>query len=197
MLTIEYINPENNIIYRYDIKDLHIEYNTFKTIMEFNSDDDICKILNSFLNDLDCTRELKGQRICMINYPIYYYRCQQYVWYMNHFINQILYNTYLDKLIERHQNNVYFEYLNPYECFNTKKKTKQKIPNKFFKTTTRNIFTNEIIYEYENPKTGERITSERDDLLEELNKPKLKKVKQSSSKDKKYISIKNMTYKFK
>lgn len=197
MITIDYINPKDNITYGFPIKDLDISYNTFKTIQEFNSDSDICKILNSFLNDLDCTREIKGQRVCMTSYPMYYYRCQQYIWYMKHFTNQILYNKYLDKLIERHQNNIYFEYVNPFIPFTNKKKTKEKVPNKFFKTVTKNIFTNEIIYEYENPKTGERITSERDDLLEELNKPKLKKVKQSSRKKEKYIPIKNMTYKFK
>lgn len=197
MLIINYKLPINNSDEEFIIKDWNIDYSTFKIIREFNNDNDICKILNSLLNDLDCTRELKGQRICMINYPIYNSKCEQYVWYMNHFISQILYNIYLDKLIKRHQDNIDFEYFNPYVINTTKKKTKQKVPNKFFKTATRNIFTNEVIYEYENPKTGERITSERDDLLEELNKPKLKKVKQSSSKKEKYIPIKNMTYKFK
>lgn len=197
MLVIKYINPINGNKEDYVIDDWNIDYATFKTIRDFKTDKDICMILNSIYKDIDCTREIKGQRVCMTTYPIYTMKLQQYIWYLSHLQNQFLYNKYYNLITEVHQININFENDNPYIPLVSKKSRKQKVPNKFFKTTTYDMFTGNVIYEYENPKTGERITSEDGDLLDKLNASKCKKVKQSVSKDKKYVPMKLMTYKFK
>lgn len=197
MLVINYVNPINGNKEDYIIKDWNIDYATFKTIRDFKTDEDICIILDDICKDIDCTREIKGQRVCMTTYPIYVMKLQQYAWYLNHLQNQILYNKYYNIITKIHQNNIDFENNNPYIPIINKKVRKQKVLNKFFKTTTYDIFTGDVIYEYENPKTGERITSKDGDLLEKLNAPKCKKVKQSVSKDKKCVPMKFMTYKFK
>ena len=92
-----------------------------------------------------------------------------------------------------------FEIENPYkqkiQNNKTKTKTKKTIPNKFVKAVTKDLFTGEDIYVYENLKTGEIIKSKNPNLLDELNAPKEKekktKVKSIS------VSLDAMTFSFK
>ena len=67
-----------------------------------------------------------------------------------------------------------------------------KIPNKFIKYTSRDLFTQEDTYIYENPKTGEKIFSDNPNLLDELNN-KSKKKKDKSN----VVSINNLFFDFK
>lgn len=175
-----------------------IDYGFYKGIKEYYNDYDICNILNDLILDLDCTREISCGRILMTTYPMYQNRLNIYYFYLVKLVNQITYNLYLDKLINRHLNNLIYEYLNPIKPVisktTTKVKKKNKAPNKFIKQITNDLYTNEEIYIYENLYTGEIIESKNPNLLEELNAPK-KKHKSNKVKSRS-IPIDFMTFSF-
>lgn len=101
--------------------------------------------------------------------------------------NYIIYNYWLDKLLERIKENLIFENEfynsqkmkdNPHKTTNRNKGTKKSTPkNIWIKHETEDLFEGNTIYLYENLKTGEQIESTNPDMLEELNtkKPKQKK----------------------
>lgn len=161
----------------------NVDYGFYKGIKEFYTDEDICYILDNLILDLDCTREISCGRVLMTNYPIYHNRLSNYNFYLLKIQNQFVYNKYLDKLIKRHLDNLIFEYLNPLtkpviDKHSTKSINKKKVPNKFIKQITNDLYTGEEIYIYENYHTGEVIKSKNPNLLDELNnKPKKKNKK--------------------
>lgn len=171
-----------------------INYNTWKRTKEYNNDYDLCKILDSFLKDIDCTREFNGCRLCMTTYPIYKMIMSKYYYYLIKINNQFIYNKYLDKLINLHNYNIIYEYTNPINIKNKiEKKNKKQPPNKYYKYITHDLFTNEEIYLYINPKTNHEVRSTNPNLLEELNSPK-KKIKQTKIDS---IPLSAMTFSFK
>ena len=107
-----------------------IDYGFYKGIKEYYNDYDICNILNDLILDLDCTREISCGRILMTTYPMYQNRLNIYYFYLVKLVNQITYNLYLDKLINRHLNNLIYEYLNPIKPVISKTTTKVKKKNK-------------------------------------------------------------------
>ena len=176
----------------------NIDYGYYKGIKEYHNDYDLCNILDNMLTDLDCTREISCGRILMTNYPMYQIRLDNYYFYLVKLQNQITYNKYLDKLIDRHIDNLIFEYYNPIKQITTKAnvkiKKKNTKSNKFIKQTTTDLYTGEEIYIYENLKTGEIIESKNPNLLEELNSPK-KKEKSIKVKTRP-VSLDSMTFSF-
>lgn len=166
-----------------------IDYGFYKNIKEYHNDNDLCNILDDMIFDLDCTREIPCGRILMTHYPMYQTKLNNYYFYLSRLQNQILYNKYLDKLINTHNYNLIFEYFNPIKqvttAASTKIKKKTKKPNKFIKQITTDLYTGEEIYIYENFKTGEIIESKNPNLLDELNAPK----KKEKIKKVKYIGV--------
>lgn len=175
-----------------------IDYGYYKNIKNYYNDYDLCNILDNMIFDLDCTREISCGRILMTHYPMYQMKLNNYYFYLVKLQNQILYNKYLDKVIDRHIDNLIFEYYNPLKQTITKASTKIKKkntkPNKFIKQVTNDLYTGEEIYIYENLKTGEMIESKNPNLLEELNSSK-KKEKSIKVKTKP-VSLDNITFSF-
>ena len=172
-------NEEINIIIKIEYP--NIEYNDWKRTKEFNTDNDICNILDKILTNLNCKRVYEGKRVIMTTYPVY----------------QMFINQYFDKLINCHIDNILFEVMNTFVQSPVKlyPKIKNKLPeNKFIKYTTKNIFTGKETYIYENLRTLEKINSNNPNLLEELNTPKKKKIK---NKKEVGVPISYMTFSFK
>lgn len=197
MATLNYVNPITDEINYLEVQYPIIDYGKFKRLYEYNSDNDLIKILDNILKDLDCTKEYNGVRFRTTNYPIYSMFLSDYYFYVNKITNQFIYNEYIDKLIKRHIDNIVFEYNNPY-IVNTKnnKKKKKSPPNKFVKYTTKDMFTNKSKYVYCNYKTDEQIESDNPDLLDKLNS-KISKRKQNNKRKQIGVPLSAMTFNFK
>ena len=193
-ITIKYYDY---IINNYNILKLeypNVDYEFWKRTKEFKNDIDLCKILDDILKNIDCRKEFNGCRMCMTTYPMYKIIISKYYYYLIKINNQELYNKYLDKLINLHNINVIFEYCNPIKKETKEIKTKSKLPpNKYYRYLTHDLFTNEEIYLYINPRTNHEVRSNNPNLLEELNSKK-KKVKQTKVAN---IPLTAMTFSFK
>lgn len=77
----------------------NIEYNDWKRTKEFNTDNDICNILDKILTNLNCKRVYEGKRVIMTTYPVYQMFINEYYYYLIKMANQFIYNQYFDKLI--------------------------------------------------------------------------------------------------
>ncbi len=194
-------NPITNQIDNLDIKDLKLDYFSWKSIINCKTDDDVIKILNTKLKELDCTKEHSYGRTIIINSFIYDTTMSNYYYYLIKLKNQFLYNDYIDKLINRHIKNIIFEYDYPYienKNKNQNKIKKKKRPiNKFVKYVTFDMFTNKEVFVYENPFTKEIIESDNPNLLDELNAPKKKERKKSIKIKEIGVPISAMTFNFK
>lgn len=178
---MNYLNPITNEVSELAFGYPNLDYGSWKRLKDHDSNEDIINILDDILKSIDCTKEYSCGRTCMTTYPIYNIYISEYHYYILKFNNQILYNKYIDLLIQRHIDNLIFEYNNPYipktKNKYTKKKGKKAVPNQFIKQTSKDLFTGESTYYYENLHTKEVIRSDNPNLLEELNKPiKTKKV---------------------
>ena len=194
ILQLEFVNPINSQLTCLNIRYPIIDYCTFKMIKEYSNDTDLIKILDSFLEDLDCTIEYDCGRPRMTSYPIYDIILSRYYFYLIKINNQFVYNDYVNKLIDRHIKNIIFEYENPYIRKATKRKRKV---NKFVKYETYDLFTNEKKYIYHNEYTNKEIESTNPNLLEELNSPKKKEHKKVIKTKTKGVPISAMTFKLK
>lgn len=174
-----------------------IEYYNWKRLTDYKNDEDICKILDNKLQDLNCTKKYNGKLIRTINDGIYSIILNEYFYYLVKLTNQFIYNEYFDKLINCHIDNILFEITDNTMQTIVKQypKSKRKRPeNKFVKYTTIDIFTGKETYIYENLRTLEKINSDNPNLLEELNTPKKKKV---SKKKEIGVPISSMIFSFK
>lgn len=191
-----YVNPIINASEELNINYPNIDYVYFRQIKPYKNDADLVNILNDIISILDCSIIYSSGRLINTNNFIYKSKLSDYYFYLTKLNNQFIYNEYIDKLIDIHIKNIIFEYNNPIQS-KTKnktktKKTKEKLVNKYNKIVTRDLFTNEKIYIYENPKTGDKFESKDPTLLDSLNnKPKKEKVKQN-----KVVSC-NINFKFK
>lgn len=191
-----YVNPIINASEELNINYPNIDYVYFRQIKPYKNDADLVNILNDIISILDCSIIYSSGRLINTNNFIYKSKLSDYYFYLTKLNNQFIYNEYIDKLIDIHIKNIIFEYNNPIQS-KTKnktktKKTKEKLVNKYNKIVTRDLFTNEKMYIYENPKTGDKFESKDPTLLDSLNnKPKKEKVKQN-----KVVSC-NINFKFK
>lgn len=195
---VEFINPINNQINYLELKLRDIDYSKWRSYNQQGQYDCIEAILKHYLYELDCTKEYKSGRPMMTNFPIYYQRLDEYYYWLIKITNPIQYNIWLDKVIQRHIDNLIFEHEHPYIKPEPKKKvnkTKTKKKNKvgWMRQETKDLFTGETVYIYQNLDTGEYINSNNPDMLEELNKPKRK---ERTKKLKKEIDFSNFYFEF-
>lgn len=181
--TITYNNPitnnEESLIIDLDL--IYMDWAKWQIDIGLLQNKDLYAILDDYLKDLDCTRIFKSGRPMMINYTQYKIIIAEFFKILYKIPGYSIYNEYIDKLINRHIENILFEFNNPIVKKKPTQSKKQKSkPNKWIKAETNDLFTGEKRYIYENLKTGEIITSANPNLLEELNvkKEKIKKVKQ-------------------
>lgn len=199
IVTITYNNPisnnEEDLII--DIDSPRYDYADFINNLALLYIGDIYKELNSILADLDCTRIFKSGRPMMIEYSQYKINIAKFLKLLYKIPGYSIYNEYIDKLINRHIENILFEFNNPIVKKKPTNSKKQKAkPNKWIKAVTNDIFTGEERYIYENLKTGEIITSGNPDLLETLNTKKEKKTKEVKVREQVDTSLKYVTFSF-
>ena len=197
--TIIYNNPINNVeeSLNIDLEFINVDINKWHTYLYLLNNKSIYDILNDYLKDLDCTRIFKSGRPMMIEYPQYKIIMAEYIRFLNKISSFIIYNEYIDKLIQRHIDNILFEFNNPIVKKKPTNSKKQKIkPNKWVRLETDDLFTGERKYIYENLKTGETITSGNPNLLETFNNSK-KKVKKEKVEQPKIVSMNGLIFNFK
>lgn len=148
------------------------------------------KVLDSLLEDIDTTKLCGNVQIITTNSFMYDELVQKYIRFLFRIplSDYIKYNKYVQLLLDRHQENLDFEasivnnIVTPKN--NKKPSNKKKVPNKFVRTETHNLFTGELEYDYTNFATGESFISTNPNLLDELNSPKKKKkVKKEQRKE--------------
>lgn len=196
--TITYNNPitnnEESLVI--DLEIIYMDYAKWQIDLYVLYNKDLYETLDDYLEDLDCTREFKCGRPMMIQYSQYKIIIAEFLKVLNKIPGYSIYNEYIDKLINRHIENIKFEFNNPIVKKKPTQSKKQKAkPNKWIKATTNDIFTGEERYIYENLKTGELITSNNPDLLEKLNSPK-KRVKKEKVIVPKIITADGLIFKF-
>lgn len=196
-MTVEWINP---FTLTEDV--LHINRPNVDALYWYNSincktDKDIVKVLNNILDKLDCTKEYECGRPMMTTFFNYTNAMSDYYYYLLKLNNYITYNKYLDKLIQRHIDNVLFEYEHPYQPKQVGKKRRNSrnrtIPNKFIKHKTTDLFTGVDKFIYSNPKTGEEYETSNPNFEQEI-KRKQTKTKRNKTAG---VPISAMTFSFK
>lgn len=193
-LVLKSINPISYQEYEITLKYYNIDYKDWLNIDNIKSDKDLINKLNYLLKCLDCTIIYDFGRNCILNSPLYELRSSEYYYYLLKFKNQILYNLYIDKYIKQHNKNILFDFHNPI-CVEPKKK-KPKAKKGFIKQESRDLFSGEITYQYVNLSTNEIITSNDPNLLETLNKPKVRIKKEKVTKVTS-VPLSSMTFNFK
>ena len=112
-----------------------------------------------------------------------------FTYYLNHIYNPFTYNKMYNMFLAVHEENIIIKDasigIEKAKVKTTNKKSKPK--NQYYKLESKDIFGN-TTYNYVNPKTGDSFFSDDPNLLDELNK---KKVKTN------VISLDNMTFSFK
>lgn len=198
--TITYNNPITNTEESFfiDIDILLVNIDTWKADLYILYTGNIYDKLNEYLNDLDCTRIYKSGRPMMITYNSYKSTMAKFFKLLYKIPGYSIYNEYVEKLINRHIENIRFEFNNPIIKKKPTNSKKQKSkPNKWTKAITNDIFTGEERYIYENLKTGEIITSGNPNLLEELNNKKEKKIKLDKIVPQTDLSLNYVSFSFK
>lgn len=196
-MTVKWINP---LILTEDILNIErpeVEASYWYRVKDCRTDNDVTNALEDILKRLDCTREYDCGRPMMTTFINYNIAMSDYYYYLLKLNNQILYNYYVDKLINRHIDNIIFEYSHPYvpKQVNKKKRNSKKrtIPNKFIKQESINMFTGKHTYFYTNPKTGEQFETDNPDFLKELKQRKKKEKAPKCGA----VPISSMTFNFK
>ena len=139
------------------------------------------KALDNILSDIDATKLYKGKQIIPTNCWRYEDLVERYIrlLFTIPLYDYVLYNNYVDLLLQRHKDNLDFEalYKEPQPVTKSKAKTskKKKVPNMYVRSETHNVFTGEVMYDYTNFATGDSFVSDNPNLLDELNAPKKKK----------------------
>lgn len=200
VLSLIYHNPISTSDDVLNIDYPNIDYMDFKRTYEYNTDNDICKILDNIIKDLNCTIEYSYGRPMMTTNFNYKTHMSNYYRYLLKLTNQLLYNKYIDKIIQRHIDNIVFEYEHPYiHPIKNKKESKKKNlpPNTYIRRITHDMFTGEEVYSYYNPCTKDEINSSNPNLLAELNTPKKKERKKSIKIKSAGVPISAMTFSFK
>lgn len=196
-MTVKWINPFTQTEDVLHIERPKVDANYWYSSNNCRTDADVIAILEDILHRLDCTREYDCGRPMMTTFLIYKSAMNNYYYYLLKLNNQITYNKYLDVLIDRHVQNILFEYAHPYTPIKVGKKKrnskKRTIPNKFVKQKTIDMFTGEEIYVYTNSKTGEEYQSSNPNLINEL---KQRKKKEKAPK-RGAVPISAMTFDFK
>ena len=170
----------------------------WRTVIRELSNNTIEYIIKDLLIRVDCTKEYPSGRPMMTHFTMYKNYLDEIYMYLCKIDDYHLYNRMIDLIIKTHIDNLIFEHENPYVnkkvATKSKRVSKKNIPNIFTRQETKDLFTNEVIYIYENLHTKEVIKSKNPNLLEELNAPK-KKVR--TKKEKGGVPMNLMTFSFK
>ena len=158
------------------------------TIQIYKNDKDLENILSNILKDLNIKKLVDGMIRFTIESPRYQSMLSEYIYYVEKFNNHLKWNEWIDILIETHLLNIDFQknYIPPVKGTTNKTKSKvnnNKAKNKFYRRETFDLFSEEKIYEYINPKTGEIIKSDNPNLCNRLN--------EELHKNKKYTTRRN------
>lgn len=176
-----------------------IDNSNYLHFLRSKNEKDCIEVLNVLINDWknNAITIVKDKLLCPINSFMYNNNLSKIYYVLLDIENEIEYNNFIQKIINVHKENIVFQH--EFNCNkveqNVPKKKSKKIPNKFFRAVSRDIFTGDTVYIYKNPKTEEVIESKNPDLLEELNK---KKTKQRTKKATGYsVPLENITFSFK
>lgn len=171
---ISYYNPIENKDCILIIPKMPVNRVRLGGLHKYETDEDIYNILIKILKDLDLSKTCSGMLICTTDSVRYSSLISEYIYYLEHSINQLEYNHWIDVLIQRHLMNIVIEknFVPP-----TIKKSKDKnlidktgnLKNMFYKRQVLSLFDENPQYEYINPKTGEIITSDNPNLCDKLN----------------------------
>lgn len=170
-----YITPKMSL----KIDHLSMDYGRWRSLNTEENYNSLDSIFDGILRDLDCTREYTSGRPMMTSFSVYYNRLSEYMYWLLKLDNYEVYNMYLDKLIQRHIDNVIFENEHPY----IKPVNKSSSKLSWCRQETIDLFTGLTTYIYQNLKTGEYIRSDNPDLLKELNERKKKKCSFKDNKE--------------
>lgn len=197
--TIKYNNPitnnEESLVIDLDL--IYMDWAKWQTDVGLLQNKDLYIILDDYLKDLDCTRIFKSGRPMMINYTQYKIIIAEFLKVLYKIPGYSIYNEYIDKLINRHIENILFEFNNPVVKKKPTNSKKQKArPNIWTKAETTDLFTGEKRYIYENLKTGEILTSGNADLLEQLNEKASKRKQKVKEEKTSFIPIKGQKFLF-
>ena len=196
-MIVKWINPFTQTEDVLKIERPEVDAKYWYSSKDCRTDADVIAVLEDILHRLDCTKEYSCGRPMMTTFLMYNSIMNDYYYYLLKLDNYITYNKYLDILIDRHVQNIIFEYAHPYTPAQVGKKKrnskKRTIPNKFIKQESIDMFTGEKKYFYTNPKTGEEYESSNPDFLSEL---KQRKKKEKAPK-RGAVPISAMTFNFK
>ena len=171
---IQYYNPIENKDCILVISKMPVNKVRLGGLYRYETDEDIYNILIRILKDLDLSKTCSGMLICTTDSVRYSSLMSEYIYYLEHSINQLEYNHWIDVLIQRHLMNIVIEKnFVPHTIQKSKDKKlidkKGNLKNMFYRRTVLNLFIDEPEYEYINPKTGEIIKSTDPNLCDKLN----------------------------
>lgn len=160
----------------------YIKYQTFRDKIDNYG---VIKTMEDILIDINCTKLYKGRQIIKTTDIMYKEYVERYLRCLNLLKDYILYNQYFDKLINLDNYNIEFEStfkeINVNETKSKKQnksKTKRNKPkNIYIEAISKDLFTGNDIYIYDNFFTGDTINTNTRLDLNELNKPKQKQKK--------------------
>lgn len=174
---INYYNPITNSEDILSIQKMPVNRVRLNSLQRYKDDEDIYNILNNILKDIDLSKTVCSMLPCTTDSVRYISSMSEYIYYLEHSINQLEYNHWIDVLIERHIMNLIIEkeYIPPVVQKTKDKKAvskKDNLKNMFYRRECIpfNLFNEEEFkYEYINPKTGEIIKSNDPNLCDKLN----------------------------
>lgn len=153
-------------------------------------------MIRTYLDALDCNKYVGKLPGILPGWFGYIHYTNLLFFHLNRINNQILYNKYVDRFIAQHCANIIFSVdwssSNSVRTTTDRKTKKQKPKNVYVRYESKDLFSDTPVYNYVNHYTGDDITSNNPNLLEELNRPKVKEKKVKHS-----VSMNNITFNFK
>lgn len=195
-ITLPFVNPLTKEKETLSIYNGERDRHSLKRLQNYNSQEELINIIDSKIAEMDCSKLVDGMPLVIIASQKYKNILSDIWYYLNKLENNLLHNDYISRIIENHQNNIIIEterYERP--VLKDKKGKSKAKPNRFIRTQTKDLFTGEIVYIYENLKTGERIKSSDGNMLDELNKKAKTKTKTAKVKST-AVPMSAMTFKF-
>ena len=167
---LDYYNPIEKACSLLKIVKMPLNRMRLANLQPYKNDNDLRKILTGILKDLDLSKRIEGIMPFNTNSPKYQSLLSEYIYYLEHLENHLEYNIWIDKLLAFHSSNLIEEknYIPPKQ---PKKKTisGKSAKNAFYRRQTVDLFSNDVVYEYINPKTGTIIKSDNPNLCDKLN----------------------------
>ena len=106
---LEFYNPVEKAKSILKINQMPFNRLRLNTCRHWKNDDDIIEILQSLYNDLNLTNLIDGMIKMKIDSPRYNSLLSEYLFYVEHLENHLLWNIWIDKLLFIHAINLAFE----------------------------------------------------------------------------------------